>query len=103
MKGCCIKLYNNIKRVFHKNLQKENLQKENLDKNLEKSVARSRYMDFSQSIIVPEDETLTIAKFPPNRFSEKIGTHPDFTDDSLFPKTQYICSIFLDILIVKLS
>ncbi|EGP4996588.1 adenylate/guanylate cyclase domain-containing protein [Enterococcus faecium] len=92
MKGCCINLYNNIKRVFHKNLQKENL-----DKNLEKSVVHSRYMDFSQSIIVPEDETLTIAKFPPNRFSEKIGTHPDFTDDSLLPKTQYICSIFLDI------
>ncbi len=92
MKGCCINLYNNIKSVFYKNLQKENL-----DKNLEKSVVHSRYMDFSQSIIVPEDETLTIAKFPPNRFSEKIGTHPDFTDDSLLPKTQYICSIFLDI------
>lgn len=54
-------------------------------------------MDSSQSIIVPENETLTIAKFPPNRFSEKIGTHPDFIDESLLPKTQYICSIFLDI------
>ena len=58
--------YNNIERIFYKNLRKENL-----DNKLEKSVIHSRYMDSSQSIIVPENETLTIAKFPQIDFLRK--------------------------------
>ena len=30
-------------------------------------------------------------------FSHSIGTHPDFTDTSILPIHQYICSLFLDI------
>ena len=30
-------------------------------------------------------------------FSQSIGTHPDFTDTSILPHNQYICSLFLDI------
>ncbi|MFW8053176.1 nucleotide-binding domain-containing protein [Vagococcus fluvialis] len=83
---------NNIENIFFNNLNKENLSTQ-----LKESLVHSRDYSFSKSIVASEKELLSIANFPNNVFSDKIGTHPDFIKEDSLPKNQYICSMFLDI------
>lgn len=83
---------NNIEEIFLKKLSSQ-------DKNyrLNESFAHKSSENASVSLVKSEEKLLSIANFPRNVYSKNIGTHPDFIDESLLPKKQYICSVFLDI------